>query len=215
MFNKKEEEQTDATQKGSFSGVPDDVMFQIMFFLDLKSLNYLYNTNKTFRSLVSRYPKQIYIKICDEDYNGTFPKIRTQFIGFLERRHTEILRQKRSEAEKEIVELKKSIKAQKDEISQIWDLPLKKSCITKGEKAAVGCGCSIGLAVGIVVSCFTPLPWIFTTCLGMGVGGSTPLVVSRTIRCCCGKCVECNEQELATKQENFHKDYPDSPSMKM
>ena len=214
MFKKKEEQKI-ATDKGSFSRVPDDVMFLIMFFLDVKSLNHLYRTNSTFKELVSRYPKQIYIKICDEEYKGTYPQIRTQFIGFLERRQAETLRQKRSEDEKAIVELKKTVKAQKSDISQMWDLPLKNSCITQEEKAAVGCGCSLGIAVGIIVSCFTPFPWILTTCLGMGVGGTTPIVVSRTIRCCCGKCLECKEQELATKEENFHKDYPSSPGKKM
>ncbi|PWY55673.1 hypothetical protein DGG96_10290 [Legionella qingyii] len=214
MFTKRAEQKI-ATNKGSFSQVPNDVTYLVMFFLDVKSLNHLAMTNSTFKELVSHYPNQIYVKICNKEYRGTYTQIHTQFKDYLRIKQAEIVRQKRSAGEKAIEELKHSIKSQKYSIRQTWDVPLKKSCITQDEKAVVGCCCTLGLIGGILVSCFTPLPWFLTTCLGMGAGGATPLVVSRTIRCCCGKCLQCKEQQLATKEENLNKDYPSSPSMKM
>ncbi|KTD04765.1 hypothetical protein OQJ19_08060 [Fluoribacter gormanii] len=214
MF-KKREEQKIATNKGSFSQVPNEVMYLVMFFLDVKSLSHLAMTNSTFNELVSNYPTQIYVKICNKEYKGTYSQIHTQFIEYLRIQQAEIVRQKRSEEETAIEKLKNSVKAKKYNISQTWDVPLKKSCITQEEKAAVGCCCTLGLIGGILVSCFTPMPWFLTTSLGMGAGGAMPLVVSRTIRCCCGKCLQCKEHQLATKEENLHKNYPSSPSMKM
>ncbi|WP_454784696.1 hypothetical protein [Legionella sp. WA2024007413] len=213
MFKKREAQK--ATNKGHFSQVPNDVIYLVMFFLDVQSLNHLARTNSTFKELVFKYPKQLYVKICNKEYNGTYSQIHTQFVEHLRVQQAELVRQKREEKEQTIKELKIAVKAKKNDINQTWNVPLSKSCITPEEKVAVGCGCTFGVIGGILVSCFTPLPWIIATGLGMGVGGTTPLVVSRTIRCGCGKCLECKEQELAAEEENFHKDYPSSPIMKM
>ncbi|CAM2903866.1 Uncharacterised protein [Legionella steigerwaltii] len=213
MFKKKEVQQI-TTPKGSFSQVPDDLMYLIMFFLDVKSLNHFAMTNSTFRDLVNKYPKQIHIKICNKEYEGTYPEIRIQFLGELQRKNAELAREKRENEEKAITELKESVQARRNELNHLWNFPLKKSCITPDEKIAVGCCCTFGLIGGILVSCFTPWSCLLTSCLGMGAGGTTPLVVSRTIRCCCGKCLECSEQELATREENFDKDYSTFPKMK-
>lgn len=214
MFKKKEVQKI-ATTTGNFSQVPNDVMYLIFFFLDVKSLNHLAMTNSTFKKLVSNYPKQIFVKICDKEYKGTYLQIHAQFISYLQHKEAEIARQKRREEEHAIAELKNVVTAQKNDIRKTWDVPLKKSCITKEERLAIGCGCTFGLIGGILVSCFTPIPWYFAYCLGMGVGGTTPLVASRTIRCCCGQCVACKEQQLNTREENLKKNYPSSPSMSM
>ncbi|QDP72199.1 F-box protein [Legionella israelensis] len=192
---KKNNKQLDA---GEFNIFPEEIIMEIVLFLDAQSLGRLATTNQFFKQFIEGASQKIKVTIAKVDCEGTYTELQTKYKSFLS------ADQKRKNEQQKIANRKAILKQQVPN-------PYKQDSlsITSNEKAATGLCCFVGCIAGNIFSCFTPIAWWVGGLACSSLTTPLPLISSRFY----SKYLEYDKKQLKKREDNLDKNYPEPSSM--